>query len=1489
MIFNFAQQNSILKKYHSLKVNQKDKDDDIYTYSIIKEKHNIEELLKENNNGITENEEDSKSNDFNKTDKSKDDFLSQAPLKNILSTIINNIDEEKLDINSDVVGDIKKKLHKVETNTTKLIEKKENFLSLYNQSEMLKKKITSNKSNLLKFNTLQTDSSKELKPSKSFKVQFKLNNNYETSKKFKDFSKISSPNLESFNKSLKKLSSIKHSNLIERSKSTERNKQKLKINLDNDEKKLKKNLTEININKNKLILHFFKDHPNLFKLSIKDNKNYNKTQILKKKKKKNDTNTLILPKSLFYNFPKSKISIESLIEQTQNDLSYLKKYIKSTLFNSNNNLNNNLNKNINNNINNINNNINNNNKNTNDITNINNNNINNTELLNNSEKNSFDNKSDTESVRLIKRITKYGLVGIIKNKEKFRILLRKKLVYDSVLSDSEEEYNEVHEKGKFFIMSDGLFKIILDIILILFVLYDLIVDTLYIGLYNKNLNEKLFILHIFDFIKEFFYILDFFLGFFMTYYSKEELLVSKLDFLIYNYLSTWFLSDLLQAIPFHLILYYKLPKSINYSQSYNNPYALYYLFTLIQKMKVFKILSENNNIIAYLNNFEHFTFYGSVYISLIGFFLILHNISCIYIFLGKFTYPNWIVHLGIEQDNFFEIYIYALYYIISTVTTVGYGDVSTYTCLERFFGIIILIVGIMGYSVALTSVSGYIHKMNSKAESYQDNIKFLKNLKENNIYFSQDLYDKIIRYLRYSHDKYDDTNLIVENLPFSLRNTLLLEMYNPMIKNFTFFKKISNTDFIIQILLKFKPILSMKNDILLKDGEFQEEVIFIKNGRISLVVPVNLYENYDFSLHKMKKNEEFKRNTTLIYDHLTNIKDKKSKEEEEEEIEKNKKYIQILVLRENEHYGIINIFLNKRSTLCAKVKSKKAELLLLNKNDVVEISNCYSQIWKRINKKSVTNYLQIDLLIQKTLQMYYLSQGIKNNLFTGFVSENEEDKNFNTMNLTEHNLASITEDSEENVNNTQINNNNINSINNNNNNNNSINNNNNNNLLFVNNNNITLKRSEESAKKQSNTPLKISVKPNSSNASNFDETYDNNNSENMITSNEKSEESDSQVKDSESSGMTDFIKNNKNTTFISSNNINQLFKSATLQRIGTLSNSNIGSFKFKNNSIQKEIIFKENKTPFKPSDINKEIYPNEEFIFRNNKNNSKKSAIQTIISSKLYQEILKDSPNDFRTNNQQKNKIIYNESFIINASYKNLNSMAGFKYIKNKKLQEKIEITIFENTKKIKKTNRPTFNTSNLVKFHSKKSQFSHISENTNSLIKNHYFDRKISSIINNSHNNNNFNSNSNININNINNISNNNIIMLRRNTTNGFDINKFHRKKSFSYETIPDNMNNQMNLNNISNVNSLRTYNQNNITTNTQNEKVLSRKMSFQSNKLIKFYNDKKDLLNIVNNNMKQNMNINNMNTNDNFCSEFLLNEIRRNETQKIKKKFDN
>ena len=45
------------------------------------------------------------------------------------------------------------------------------------------------------------------------------------------------------------------------------------------------------------------------------------------------------------------------------------------------------------------------------------------------------------------------------------------------------------------------------------------------------------------------------------------------------------------------------------------------------------------------------------------------------------------------------------------------------------------------------------------------------------------------------------------------------------------------------------------------------------------------------------------------------------------------------------------MFLNKRSPLSMKVKTKYAELFLLNKTDAVEISMSFPKIWNQIIKK----------------------------------------------------------------------------------------------------------------------------------------------------------------------------------------------------------------------------------------------------------------------------------------------------------------------------------------------------------------------------------------------------------------------------------------------------------------------------------------------------------------------------------------------------------
>ena len=42
----------------------------------------------------------------------------------------------------------------------------------------------------------------------------------------------------------------------------------------------------------------------------------------------------------------------------------------------------------------------------------------------------------------------------------------------------------------------------------------------------------------------------------------------------------------------------------------------------------------------------------------------------------------------------------------------------------------------------------------------------------------------------------------------------------------SFFKNFDNNDFIVKVIFCFQPILAIKNDILIKDGDFIEDIIF---------------------------------------------------------------------------------------------------------------------------------------------------------------------------------------------------------------------------------------------------------------------------------------------------------------------------------------------------------------------------------------------------------------------------------------------------------------------------------------------------------------------------------------------------------------------------------------------------------------------------------------------------------------------------------------
>ena len=610
---------------------------------------------------------------------------------------------------------------------------------------------------------------------------------------------------------------------------------------------------------------------------------------------------------------------------------------------------------------------------------------------------------------------------------KYRILRRKAILYDSL---NDEECEDAEEINHLFINPNSNFILIFDSLLTISVVISFMVIPFYLA---KTLDFcrslKIDSITIVNMSIEIIYIMDFLIGFCRGYYNWEEQLIYRKRRIIRHYLAHWFLLDLISAVPVFTLnkLHEPLCNDSLPSKYYNQILNIKrYLLISNRLLKIFKIFSENQ---AYKLLMNHINEYLNMIINICLIILALNYASCLYIFIARNSYPNWINHTHLDTSPFWQIYICSIYILMMAMTTVGYGDITCYSFSERIYQLLILIIGILAYSWAVTSFSNYIKKINEKSADFEHKKSILDEIKLTNQNLPDELYDKILRFLKFKNfNEKKLKSIIFDCLPISLKNNLICEMYKPIIKNFIFFKNFQNTDFIVRVILAFRPIIADKNDILINCNDLVEDIMFVKHGILSVELPLNssnLQENIDKYINMTSYNplqgnelEKSKDSTFLLTKINTNLSKKiqnskfKSstlgsffspknnsnmrgsvsgfnsnifasnfdsnlrlstfgkKVANGEKVKDDIKYVRILCIRENEHFGDVMMFLEQRSPLRVRVKSKKAELFFLKKMDAIKISANYPNIWRRINKKSVFNFEQIKKSINKIVEIY---------------------------------------------------------------------------------------------------------------------------------------------------------------------------------------------------------------------------------------------------------------------------------------------------------------------------------------------------------------------------------------------------------------------------------------------------------------------------------------------------------------------------------------
>jgi len=128
------------------------------------------------------------------------------------------------------------------------------------------------------------------------------------------------------------------------------------------------------------------------------------------------------------------------------------------------------------------------------------------------------------------------------------------------------------------------------------------------------------------------------------------------------------------------------------------------LIRLMRLVKIFKIMKNSGKIKAH---FSASIALGQGLERLLNialqFLFTNHIFACLWILLGKMSEVSfrdvWYHDRG-HSD--FDTYIHAFYFTVQTMTTVGYGDMSIATTYERLFCIVLMVCGV----VIFTLISG---------------------------------------------------------------------------------------------------------------------------------------------------------------------------------------------------------------------------------------------------------------------------------------------------------------------------------------------------------------------------------------------------------------------------------------------------------------------------------------------------------------------------------------------------------------------------------------------------------------------------------------------------------------------------------------------------------------------------------------------------------------------------------------------------------------
>ncbi|XP_013414999.1 potassium voltage-gated channel subfamily H member 1 [Lingula anatina] len=343
-----------------------------------------------------------------------------------------------------------------------------------------------------------------------------------------------------------------------------------------------------------------------------------------------------------------------------------------------------------------------------------------------------------------------------------------------------------------------------------------------------------------DSIVDVVFFVDIILNFHTTFVGPGGEIVSDPKIIRMNYLKSWFVIDLLSCLPYDVFnAFQHVDESIS---------------SIFSALKVVRLLRLGRVV----RKLDHYLEYGAAVLVILVFCFVLvaHWFACLWYSIGMTEVQSglafgWLQLLANRtQQPFYQTnstgefeggpskdmsYVTALYFTLSCMTSVGFGNVAANTMLEKGFTILMMIAGSLLYATIFGNVTTIFQQITSSTARYHEMLNSVREfMKLHDV--PKALGERVMDYVvsTWAVTKGIDTAKVLNYCPKDMKADICVHLNRNVFNEHSAFR-LASDGCLRALAVHFSMQHSAPGDTIYHQGESLDQLCFIVSGSLEVI------------------------------------------------------------------------------------------------------------------------------------------------------------------------------------------------------------------------------------------------------------------------------------------------------------------------------------------------------------------------------------------------------------------------------------------------------------------------------------------------------------------------------------------------------------------------------------------------------------------------------------------------------------------------------